>query len=446
MGYAEAENKLLASIEEDDPYQASKQLQIKRWFSAYWPLMQSWGERKALFFQEVFGDEACWEATNTLEQVKLNRYIVGKKLLVLKTENGQKSFLNSFDQYKIACWCCFEEEIKTFFEKFKLERGDESVEDLVRKLNKGALMVFWSHTMNNQEHQLKMNNEHPYVYAFRCAIVEKFVEALEFFWNKLQSIDTVPLERKEDLLMQAALYKAIHVSANAEMVDFCLRHLSSDKYPELLKRDLAKNSYYSTISKLECDYFFEGARKLFELLKPEEFSFNGYSSSIYSVLGRMNLTTDNNFITAGKDFLTFIWNCQGFEIYKQSFLNELSRQFSASRDLINSLVMNNKAIPILSEIINSLSQEQMQCIMEDSPLSYRVFTTVKGKLPDDSVKMAGLTIVRSSNSSLDIETLKQEVILLSSPKGLSSPQEGPATSGGAKCCTSVSVLPDTSRQ
>ncbi|MFP3023973.1 MAG: hypothetical protein ACEY3K_14255, partial [Wolbachia sp.] len=183
-----------------------------------------------------------------------------------------------FDRYRIACWCCFEEEIKAIFEEFKSEQSDESGKNLVRKLDDGALMIYWSHAMNNQEHQLKLNNEHPYVYAFKCAMIEKHVEALEFFWNKLQSIDSVSPKRKEDLLMEVAYNKGRFSTDDVGMVDFCLRHLDPNRYHELLKRDFKQHGCYYTLSILRRNHSFENARKLFEHLKSENLSPEAYST------------------------------------------------------------------------------------------------------------------------------------------------------------------------
>lgn len=68
-------------------------------------------------------------------------------------------------------------------------------------------------------------------------MLEKHVEALEFFWDKLQSIDSVSPKRKEDLLMEVAYNKRRFSTDDVGMDDFCLRYLPEDKYHELLKRD-----------------------------------------------------------------------------------------------------------------------------------------------------------------------------------------------------------------
>ncbi|WP_264735340.1 hypothetical protein [Wolbachia endosymbiont (group A) of Rhinocyllus conicus] len=400
MGY---EKILLASIEERDPHKGSKELEIKRWCSAYWPLMESWGERKALFFQNVFSDETCWEVESASDQVKLNRYTVGKKLLSLKAEDGQKSLLSNFDRYRIACWCCFEDEIRAIFEEFKLTLGSKPVESLVKGCNKGALMIYWSHAMNNQEHQLKLNNEHPYVYAFKCAMLEKHVEALEFFWDKLQSIDSLSLERKEDLLMQAAYNKGNFSTDDVGMADFCLRHLHDDKYPELLKRDFKQHRCYYTLSILRRNHSFENARKLFEHLKPEDLSPEGYSTSMFSALNSLVSAPDDNFVKSGSDMLASMWNSPGFEAHRQHYLHNLSIRLS-SRDLIVHLIKENKAVKVLSEIVNSLIPEQMQSIRKLNKSEYEVFTEVRNKQLDGG---AGDSTVPSS--LLDVEVVQQEV-------------------------------------
>ncbi len=399
MGY---EKILLASIGESDPYKGAKELEIKRWCSAYWPLMESWGERKALFFQKVFSDKTCWEVTG--DQVKLNRYTVGKKLLTLKAEDGQKNLLNSFDRYRIACWCCFEDEIRAIFEEFKLTLGNKPVESLVKGCDKGALMIYWSHAMNNQEHQLELNNEHPYVYAFKCAMLEKHVEALEFFWDKLQLIDCVSPKRKEGLLMEVAYNKGRFSTDDVGMVDFCLRHLDSNRYHELLKRDFKQHGCYYTLSILRRNHSFENARKLFEHLKSEDLSPEAYSTSMFGALDSVLSVPDDSFIKSGSDMLTSMWNRPGFEAYRQHFLHELSGEYSPSRYRVGCLIERNMAIEILSEIINSLSQEQMQYIMDKDKSRHEVFAKVRNKQLDSGAGDSQLP-----SSSLDVETIQQKV-------------------------------------
>ncbi|MFT4314525.1 MAG: hypothetical protein AB3P11_05555 [Wolbachia pipientis] len=405
MDYEDVQKILLTSIKEDDPHKGFKGLEIKRYCIAYQGLFSRWNSIiLPPFLKKILESEICWKADDTLGYVKLDRYALGKKLLDLKTEDGQKSLLNSFDRYRIACWCCFEDEIRAIFEEFKLTLGNKPVESLVKGCDKGALMIYWSHAMNNQEHQLELNNEHPYVYAFKCAMIEKHVEALEFFWNKLQSIDCVSQKRKEDLLMEVAYNKGRFSADDVGMVDFCLRYLPEDKYHELLKRDFKQHGYYYTLSILRRNHSFENAKKLFEHLKSEDLSPEAYSTSMFSALNSLVSVPDDNFVKSGSDMLASMWSSPGFEAHRQHFLHELSGQYSPSRYRVGCLIERNMAIEILSEIINSLSQEQIQYIMDKDKSRYEVFAKVRNKQLDSG---AGDSTVPSS--LLNVEAVQQEM-------------------------------------
>ncbi|UPA55701.1 hypothetical protein MWH06_03750 [Wolbachia pipientis] len=404
MDYENVQRVLLTSIKEDDPHKGFKELEIKRYCIAYQTLLREW-DRTIItpFVKEILESEICWKADDTLDHVKLDRYSLGKKLLGLKAEDGQKSLLDSFDRYRIACWCCFEDEIRAIFEEFKSTLGSKPVESLVKGCNKGALMIYWSHAINNQEHQLELNNEHPYVYAFKCAMLEKHVEALEFFWNKLQSIDSVSSKRKEDLLMEVAYNKGRFSTDDVGMVDFCLRHLDPNRYHELLKRDFKQNKYHYTLSKLTGSYFFESAKKLFENLKSEDLSPEGYSTSMFGALDSLVSVPDDSFIKSGSDMLSSMWNHPGFEAHRQHFLDELSIGY-ASRNRIVCLIKKNADIKVLPKIIKSLNQEQMHSIMEEDRSIYEIFTRIRGRQLD-----SGGGDNQLPSSSLDVEAVQQKV-------------------------------------
>lgn len=404
MDYKNVQRVLLTSIKEDDPHKGFKELEIKRYCIAYQTLLREW-DRTIItpFIKEILESGTCWKIDDTLGHVELDRYALGKKLLTLKTEDGQKSLLDSFDRYRIACWCCFEDEIRAIFEEFKLTLGNKPVESLVKGCDNGALMIYWSHAINNQEHQLELNNEHPYVYAFKCAMLEKHVEALEFFWNKLRLIDCVSPKRKEDLLMEVAYNKGRFSADNVGMVDFCLRYLHEDKYHELLKRDFKQNKYHYALSTLTGSYSFESAKSLFEHLEPECLSPEKYSVLIFTVLDSITSAPGDSFIKSGSDMLTSMWNRSGFDDHKQHYLHKLSAQFSSTRDLVASLIEKNKAVKVLSEIINSLSQEQMQYIMDKDKSRHEVFAKVRNK------QLVGGSGDQLPSSSLDVETIQQKV-------------------------------------
>ncbi|WP_264377887.1 hypothetical protein [Wolbachia endosymbiont (group B) of Philonthus cognatus] len=204
--------------------------------------------------------------------------------------------------------------------------------------------------------------------------------------------------------MQVAYNKGHFSTDDVGMVDFCLRRLDVDRYHELLKRDFKQHRCYYALSILRRNHSFENARKLFEHLKPEDLSPEGYSTSMFSALNSLVSAPDDNFVKSGSDMLTSMWNSPGFEAHRQHYLNKLSEQLSSTRDLVASLIEKNKAVKILSEIVNSLNQEQMQSIMEEDKSIYEIFTKVRNKQLDGS---AGDSTV--PNSSLDVETIQQKV-------------------------------------
>ncbi|MFP3021612.1 MAG: hypothetical protein ACEY3K_01245, partial [Wolbachia sp.] len=233
---------------------------------------------------------------------------------------------------------------------------------------------------------------------------EKHVEALEFFWDKLQSIDSVSPKRKEDLLMEVAYNKGRFSTDDVGMVDFCLRYLHKDKHHELLKSDFKQNKYHYTLSTLTGSYSFESAKSLFEHLEPECLSPEKYSVLIFTVLDSITSAPGDSFIKSGSDMLTSMWSSSGFEAHRQHYLHKLSEQLSSTRDLVVFLIKENKAIKILSKIVNSLNQEQMHYIREENKSEYEVFVGVRNKQLDGDAGDSQLP-----SSSLDVESVKQEV-------------------------------------
>lgn len=220
----------------------------------------------------------------------------------------------------------------------------------------------------------------------------------------MQSIDSVSPKRKEDLLMEVAYNKGGFSTDDVGMVDFCLRHLNPNRYHELLKRDFKQHGCYYTLSILRRNHSFESARKLFEHLKPEDLSPEAYSTSMFSALNSLVSAPDDNFIKSGSDMLTSMWNSPGFESHKQHYLNKLSEQLSSTRDLVASLIKGNKAVKILSQIVNSLSQEQMYSIMEEDKSEYELFMIVR-----NTQLHRGAGDSQLPSSSLDVETIQQKV-------------------------------------
>lgn len=270
MLYQDIEDKLLAGIRENDPYSTLKKFYIQNWIRSHWVFLTTGGLKGLDFISKIFLDESCWETIDTLKKLNLNRYIVAKKLIT-SIVDGEKNPFDNLDRYRIACSCCLEDDIPSIFNKLdnSLENS-HSLYKLIESLNYGNLMIFWSHVINElEERLLSKDQSHLYLYGFKCAIEDKQIEALEFFWNKIQLI-RLSSGQKEELLIQVALYKSINGLANANMIGFCLNYLDSSKYYELLKQDFDKNGYYSTLHTLRAENFLESAEMLSGFLKQDQ--------------------------------------------------------------------------------------------------------------------------------------------------------------------------------
>jgi hypothetical protein len=75
-------------IKDNDPYKESKQLQLKNWCGAFLEIFDGWGKTKLPFFLDVLSNEECWEKTDTIHGIKLNRRIVAKKMIEPQSWKG----------------------------------------------------------------------------------------------------------------------------------------------------------------------------------------------------------------------------------------------------------------------------------------------------------------------------------------------------------------------
>lgn len=205
---------LFLSIKEDDPYRASKLIQIERWCYANWKIHAGYGEIRNNFLAQVLSSEDCWEKVNNLHGVKLNGQMVGKKLIALSSDSNPNPFGTS--RYKIACECCLEDEIRAIFEERKEElsaQGRSSLLEynhLVRCYGEGPIAQFWSHLISGHLDKLDLRGRHQYEYGLDCAVDWKKVKAVEFFWNKIKSLpeNEMSAEKKDEILMKNAIYSA----------------------------------------------------------------------------------------------------------------------------------------------------------------------------------------------------------------------------------------------
>lgn len=414
MRYEDIEKGLLSGINESDPYKVSKQLQIKQWTHLYGEeLLGCSLPRKVNFVTQVISDQDCWKEVDSLEKVKLNRYEVGRKLLAATTLEGEANPFNNMQKYKVACYCCFENKIRELFEAKRANVDPEvSTEVLLDSTyaGHGPLVTFWSHYvsgyMDKFKDKLKLEGNNNDLHGFESAVRGKYVEALEFFWNRLQPV--LSSEEKDELLIYTATYYDVFVGrANSDMVDFAMNHLDESQYHQLLRRDFEKNEEYSTLSILRRSYLFDRAEKLFKCLNPEDITDDDYSTSMYAALDSIvSVPDDQNIINAGYKMLRSMWYIEGIEACKQFFINKLSYGYSSASEVAQ-LVTVGRVSEILSEITKSLNIEQAQNLQKSESWVYEILKTAS-LFNDDVMKCL---VEAEQNSSNTLENHEEFVVL-----------------------------------
>ncbi|WP_339045316.1 hypothetical protein [Candidatus Mesenet endosymbiont of Agriotes lineatus] len=316
---------LFSCIREDDPYRASKLLQIERWCYVNWHLHQRGGKKQHNFIAQVLSDEECWEKVNNLHGVKLNRQMVGKKLIL--PPDSDNPFTDA-KRYKIACECCLEEDVRALFEERKeelLSQGKSSLleyEHLIGCFGEGALGEFWSHFVGGYTSRLNLKGRHIYEYGLDCAIDCRQVQAVEFFWNKIKSLpgDEMSAQKKDEVLMKNAVYA---VGGNfriyPDIFEFFFNQINPNRYPELLKRDLEKNRHYGSLNIMVDMLNFDKFQKLFDCLRPSDISEGCYHTRLYSIEIQ---NYSGHYVGAAEKLFLHIWTKEGFDSHRALVINE----------------------------------------------------------------------------------------------------------------------------
>ncbi|GFQ75288.1 uncharacterized protein TNCT_479091 [Trichonephila clavata] len=336
---------------------ASKVFQIERWCYANWDLHAGYGQKRNDFLAQVLSSEGCWEKVNTLHGVKLNKQIVGKKLIT--PPDSDNPF--STKRYNIACRCCLEEDIIALFEDFKQKRnvgdGDtDSLRELVSNLSGDPLVTFWSHFVSGYISKLDLNGLHPYEYGLKCAMDLKQAEAVEFFWNKIKSLPENEL--------------------SAQQKD----EMSPDKYPELLKRDLAENRYYGSLNALQDALRFDQFQRLFDCLKPNDLSDKKYSCLLWSIkLGSYS----EPYIKAAIDLFVHMWMREGFDNHRALVLKEEMTDSGLQGDLLVPLVKRDYMEPVWA-VLDKAIPEQIKEFMNSKQADH-IRSTLKEKGDEGSL-------------------------------------------------------------
>ncbi|WP_338406601.1 MULTISPECIES: hypothetical protein [unclassified Wolbachia] len=361
---------LFSSIREDDPYRASKLFQIERWCYANWRLHQKSGKKGRNFLAQVLSSEDCWKKVDNLHGVKLDRQVVGKKLIA--PDSG-----NLFDKYAIACRYCLEEDIIALFEERKKSlsaQGKSSLleyEHLVRCCGSGLLAQFWSHFISGYISKLNLDGCHPYEYGLKCAMSFTQEQAVEFFWNKIKSLpeDEMSAQKKDEIFMKTAVYAAgSRCNSYPEIFEFCFSQINPDKYPELLKRDLAENGYYGSLDTLQSALRFDQFQKLFDCLGSSDVSEDYYYIWLRYIEELENYS--KSCIDEGVKLFMYVWTREGFDSHRALLLNkEMNSNSVFQGRLLVPLIDRACMVPVWA-ILDKANSGQIKEFMDSRQAEY----------------------------------------------------------------------------
>lgn len=380
MDYDELREAVFSIV--NDPCRVSKQLQLEDWCVAFLDLFSIRGKEELPFFLGVLSDEECWEKTDTMHGIKLNRRIAAKKMVELQSWRGKSNPLDDFYRYQLACWCCLEEDIITLFEHFK---HDDKIKDddivPLRKLVKSvsgsyytdAMMEYWSHVVSGYASELELEGRHPYVYGLDRALGMRRVrvEAVEFFWNRIKSLpeDELSAQQKDEIFMKAAVRAAgSHCKNYPEIFKFCFSQISPDRYSELLKKDFAENSYYGSVNILQNALCFDQFQRLFDCLKPCDISEDQYHVWL-KYIGRKDCS--GHLADAGIRLFMHMWVKEGFDGHRALVLRKeiTVRSCFLATGLLIPFIHRNYMEPVWA-VLDKASPDQIKEFMSSKQADY----------------------------------------------------------------------------
>ncbi|WP_264723279.1 MULTISPECIES: hypothetical protein [unclassified Wolbachia] len=378
---------LFSCIKEDDPYRASKVFQIERWCYANWDLHERSGQRRHNFLAQILSSEDCWKKVDGLHGVKLDRQMVGKKLIM--PPDSDNPF--STKRYNIACRCCLEEDIIALFEERKKRlsaQGKASLLEynhLVKCLTGDPLIIFWSHFVSGYISKLNLNGRHPYEYGLDCAMGLKQAEAVEFFWNKIKSLpeDELSAQQKDEIFMKTAVRAAgSRCNSYPEIFEFFFSQISPDKYLELLKRDLAENRYYGSLNALQGALCFDQFQKLFDCLKPSSISEDYYCIWLKYIRKVENYS--ECCVDEGVKLFMHMWMKEGFDSHRALLLNEEMTSNPVLQGRLLVPLVNRGCMEPVWAVLDKAGSDQIKEFM-DSRHANHICSILKGRGDEDSL-------------------------------------------------------------
>lgn len=336
----------LEIYEKDDMYKEAKQQEVRCWYDDYFKLLFNTYMKKDIEkIKGFFKDNTIWIKVSDYGDagdIRLNRAELGKRLINFKDDEGNYIFTQIM-RYQIACRCGFEEEMKSLFEKlllvdensireeyssFRYMLSDSpSREELIDRFQlhfkyRDKLVVFWTYWINrdipevtdklkaliglDKNESLEDNRQQLYEYGIKDAEGYRYLESLEFFWERLP-------EKKGELLISSELN-----SFSPNINSWCLRSLDANHQREFSIKNLEKSRHF--FWQLEKNYYWQDVKTSFSHLKPSDITPEDYKSR-FTFISESVVKSPEFLKKPGVNLLFYFWNLDGFFEHQQHYLN-----------------------------------------------------------------------------------------------------------------------------
>ncbi|WP_265021567.1 hypothetical protein [Wolbachia endosymbiont (group A) of Icerya purchasi] len=244
-------------------------------------------------------------------------------------------------------------------------------EHLVRCCGSGLLAQFWSHFISGYISKLNLDGCHPYEYGLKCAMSFKQEQAVEFFWNKIKSLpeDEISAQKKDEIFIKTAVYAAgSRCNSYPEIFEFCFSQISPDKYPELLKRDLAENGYYGSLDTLQGALRFDQFQRLFDCLGSSDVLEGCYCIWLKYIKELENYS--ESCVGAGVKLFMYMWTKEGFDSHRALLLNKEMKSSSVFQGRLLAPLINRGCMEPVWAILDRANSDQIKEFMDSRQAGY----------------------------------------------------------------------------
>ncbi|WP_265024164.1 hypothetical protein [Wolbachia endosymbiont (group A) of Epagoge grotiana] len=138
--------------------------------------------------------------------------------------------------------------------------------------------------------------------------------------------------------------------------------ITPDKYPELLKRDLAENGYYGSLNTLQGALRFDQFQRLFDCLKPSDVSGDYYCVWLKYI--RKIESYSKSCVDEGIRLFMHMWTKEGFDSHRALLLNEEMRSSPVFQGRLLVPLINRGCVEPVWAVLSKANSDQIKEFMD----------------------------------------------------------------------------------